>query len=790
MTPSALRRPSAVWRLVACGLLLGVFTTASAQTSQRTSTPLGPPDAPLVFSTTEQPRIRVVPVATGLSHPWGLAFRSNGDILVTERNAGALRVIRDGVLDPTPIPGLPEVFTGTQLTGLMDIAVHPEDDGLVYLTYSKPVEYEGRSRATVALARGRLDSAALTEVRDVFVVEPWGGTTAGSRIVFGPDGMLYMTVGGAFGQQRSLAQDPSSHVGKTLRLREDGTAPADNPFVGWAGYKPEIFTFGHRNQLGLAIHPETGAPWASEHGVQGGDEVNVLLAGRNYGWPDVSYSREYAGPRVTERPWQEGMEQPVVYWVPSIGPSGLTFYTGARFPAWRGNLFAGGMTTGRIRGTGHLERLVFNRNGEELRREWLLADLKQRIRDVRQGPDGFLYVLTDEDDAVLLRIEPAQAIPGLPGSIVPAARLTDARVPPLPETEWTDEQRALVQKHAGAGDAGNALRTLVRVPALADRVFSVLGYVANESTLSPRHRMLLVLRTAWLTQSANLWASFASGASEAGLTDDDVRRVAAGRLSEEWSELERTLIRLPDELFRNSSVTDRTWDALATEYDLYNMMDAVVTVGEIITRAILFNTLGIQPDADTTVRIPTNDIGYRVVARDREPPLTTPRIEPAAGNGLRVTRTFGRHARMAAARSATPGYVLNPERSRLTPHDRELLILRTGWNTRAVYEWAKHVGSVGRARAHGLDPVWIAQGRDQAGWPENELALIDAADEMYRDSFVSDDTWTRLAEHYDTHQLMSVVMAAARYRMVSLTLNAFGVQPLPDDERFPILKGY
>ena len=784
MTPSVARRLAAVSAHIVCALVFAVVTVSS----QSPEAP-GPPDRPIVFSTMEQPRIRVVPVATGLSRPWGLAFRSNGDILVTERNAGALRVIRDGVLDQRPIPGVPEVFTGTRLTGLMDIAIHPEDDRLVYLTYSKPVEYEGQSRATVALARGRFDGATLTEVRDIFVAEPWGGTTAGSRIAFTPDGLLYMTIGGAFGARRALAQDPGSHVGKTLRLRDDGTAPADNPFVGRLGYKPEIYTFGHRNQLGLAIHPETGAPWASEHGVQGGDEVNVLLAGRNYGWPDVSYSREYAGPRVTERPWREGMEQPVVYWVPSIGPSGLTFYTGARFPAWRGNLFAGGMTTGRIRGTGHLERIVFNRNGEELRREWLLADLRQRIRDVRQGPDGFLYVLTDEEDAVLLRIEPGHAIPGRPGSIVPAVRLTEARVPPLPEAEWDDEQRVLVEKYAPDGNPGNALRTLIRVPALADRVLSVLGYIATESTLSPRHRALLILRTAWLTQSANLWATFASNGDGTGLTDDEVRRIAEGP-SVAWGDQEATLIRLADELFRHSSVTDRTWDALAAEYDLYNMMDAVVTVGEILTRAILFNSLGIQPDDNTTARMPINDVGYRVVARTREPPLMTPRIEPGAGEGLRVTRTFGRHARMAAARGATPGYVLNPERSRLMPHDRELLILRTGWNTQAVYEWAKHVGSVGRAREHGLDPVWIAEGRDQAGWNVKELALIAAADEMFRDSMVSDETWSQLAEDYDTHQLMSVVMAAARYRMGSLTLNPFGVRPLPDDGRFPILEGY
>ena len=794
MTPSAIRRSSTVWRLVvACGLILGVVT-ASAQTRQGATSLSGVPaaalpDGPVVHYSADQPRIRVVPITTGLSHPWGLAFLRNGDILVTERNAGTLRVIRDGVLDPRPIPGVPEVFTGTRLTGLMDIAVHPEDDRLVYLTYSKPAEHNGRRRATVALARGRFDGTALTDVTDLFVADPWGGTTAASRIVFGPDGMLYMTVGGAFGERRLLAQDPNAHAGKVLRLRDDGSVPADNPFVGRAGYRPEVYSLGHRNQQGLAIHPETRVPWASEHGVQGGDEVNVILAGRNYGWPDVSYSREYAGPRVSARPWQEGMEQPVVYWVPSIGPSGMTFYTGNHFPAWQGNLFVGSMTTGRIRGTGHLERIVLNRNGEELRREWLLADLRQRIRDVRQGPDGFLYVLTDEDDAVLLRIEPAHAITALPGSVVPAVRLTEARVPPLPEAEWTAEQRALVEQYAPDGDPGNALSTLIRVPALADRVFSVLNYVVNDSTLSPRHRAMLILRTAWLTQNANLWATQASRAGEAGLTDEAVLRVAKGPTAD-WSEFEAVLVSLVDQLFRNSSVTDQTWDALSEQYDLYNMMDAVVTVGEILTRTILFNSLGIQPDDDITARIPTNDVGYRVVVPNREQPLTAPRIEPEAGGGLRVSRTFRRHPSLNVARSASPGYVNNPERSRLIPHDRELLILRTGWNAQAVYEWAKHVGSVGRAREHGLDPVWIAQGRDQPGWNANELALIDAANEMYRDSIISDETWNRLAERYDTHQMMSIAMTAARYRMVSLTLNAFGVQPLPDDELFPTLEGY
>ena len=546
---------------------------------------------------------------------------------------------------------------------------------------------------------------------------------------------------------------------------------------------------GHRNQIGLGFHPETGDLWATENGPQGGDEANIITPGANYGWPLASASREYSGVWVSETPWLEEFARPDGIWWPSIAPSGLTFYTGEHFPAWHGNLFVGAMRVGRMPHTGHLERIVFNRQGHEIGREWLLAELKQRIRDVRQGPDGFLYVLTDEDDAVLLRIEPAHAITGLPGSIVPAVRLAEARVPPLPEAEWTDEQRALVQKYAPDGNPGNALRTLISVPALADRVFPVLHYVAHDSTLSPRHRALLILRTAWLTQTANLWATHASRAGEAGLTDNEVQRVAEGPTAG-WSEFEEVLIGLADQLFRNSSVTDQTWDALTEDYDRYNMMDAVVTVGEVITRAILFNSLAIQPDDDTTARIPTNDVGYRVVVPDREPPLTTPRIEPEDGDGLRVSRTFRRHPRMAEARSASPGYVLNPERSRLTPHDRELLILRTGWNAQAVYEWAKHIGSVGRARERGLDPVWIAEGQDQRGWNANELALIQAANEMYRDSMISDETWDTLAERYDTHQMMSIVFTAARYRMVSMTLNAFGVQPLPDDELFPILEGY
>ncbi len=791
-----LRRVLAAALVIACAALLQ--TDVGAQTRTGASALLGvpalpPPDGPVVLYTAEQPRIRVVPIVSGLDHPWGMAFRRNGDILVTERDRGALRVIRNGQLLDRDIAGAPEVFTGVRLAGLMDVVVHPEDDTLVYLTYSKPEERDGRRGATVALARGRLDAGAgaLTEVRDLFVADGWGGGIAAARLQWGPDDKLYMSVGGAFqfADTGQYAQDPTTHFGKLLRLNDDGTAPDDNPFAGDPGSLSEIYSLGHRNQIGLAFHPETGELWATENGPQGGDEANIIRPGANYGWPIASYSRQYSGLPVTDTPWLPEFTGPHVIWWPSIAPSGLTFYDGEQFPAWRGNLFVGSMMVGRMQHTGHLERIVFNRQGQEVRREWLLTELKQRVRDVQQGPDGYLYVLTEEDNGVLLRIEPARAITEAPGSIVPAVRLRAARVPPLPESDWTAEQRAVVERYTADGHADNVVRTLARVPALADRVLPFMHYVASESTLSPRHRAILILRTAWLTQNASIWATHASRAAESGLTGDEVLRIAQGP-GDAWDEFETILVGLADEMFRNSSITDRTWDALAERYDTHNLIDAVMTVGDTTAAAILFNSLGIQPDAGAPARIPTNDVGYRVVVPDPEPPLATPRIEPVEGNGLRVSRTFSRHPAMVAARGQNPGYVLNPERSRPTPHDRELLILRTGWNAGSVYEWAKHVGSVGRARERGLDPLWIAQGRDQTGWNANELALIDAANEMFRDSMIADDTWADLATRYDTHQLMSIALAAARYRMVSMALNAFGVQPQPDDERFPVLEGY
>jgi glucose/arabinose dehydrogenase len=327
-------------------------------------------------------------------------------MLVTERE-GRLRVIRDGVLDPTPVAGVPEVYTGGRFTGLMEVALHPKfaENGYVYLTYSTAGE-----PGAVALARARFDGRALRDLSEIFRVEPPGLRTASARLAFAPDGSLYMTMGGAFnaGTSGLRAQDPNDYAGKVLRVRDDGTVPDDNPFVGEEGHRPEVFALGFRNPMGLTIHPVTGALWAHEHSVQGGDEANIILPGRNYGWPVVSYGREYSGARVAQRPWQEGMELPEVVWIPSIAPSGMVFYTGDAFPAWQGNLFVGSLMTGRIQRTGHLERIVFNELGEEIRRESILGELRQRIRDVRQGPDGLLYLLTEEDEAALLRLEPVR----------------------------------------------------------------------------------------------------------------------------------------------------------------------------------------------------------------------------------------------------------------------------------------------------------------------------------------------------------------------------------------------
>jgi glucose/arabinose dehydrogenase len=359
--------------------------------------PLGA--GPFTYKTAEGQDIRVVVLARGLDHPWSIAFLPNGDKLVTER-AGRLRVMHGDKLDPTPVQGVPAV-QARGLSGLFDIALHPQfaTNHFVYLTYAKPPPEGGMPGN--GLARGVWDGKALADVREIFLTTD---TSTVSRITFGRDGMLYMST---WGDRADIAQKTDGLGGKVLRLRDDGSVPPDNPFVGKAGYRPEIFTLGHRSTLGLAVHPGTGAIWENENGPNGGDEINVLVAGGNYGWPLVSLGRTYAGPWQSKGFSREGMIDPIVYWTPAIAVSGMAFYTGNKLPKWKGDVFVGGMRRGEIPGTGHLERILFNENMEELRRETLLADLQQRIRDVRQGPDELLYVLTDETDGAVFRIEPA-----------------------------------------------------------------------------------------------------------------------------------------------------------------------------------------------------------------------------------------------------------------------------------------------------------------------------------------------------------------------------------------------
>jgi len=358
------------------------------------------PQLPIEYDTAEGQRIRVSAVTRDLEYPYSLAFLPDSGMLVTER-AGRLRLIRNGVLDPKPIAGGPASYWAGEsgepgaVHGYMDIALHPRfaQNGFIYLTYTKPVD---ATKRVTALARGHWDGHALTDVRDIFVLDQ--GST--SQIAFGRDGMIYMTTTG------NDPQDPKTLGGKVLRLKDDGTIPSDNPFVGQAGKRGEVYTLGHRSALGLAMHPGTGEMWETENGPNGGDEINILKPGRNYGWPVVSYGRDYPGPWHNSPPGHVGFEAPVVIWNPAIAVSGIAFYTGDKLPKWKGDVFVGALRTGEIPGTGHLERILFNTKMEELRRESLLTDLRQRMRAVREGPDGLIYVLTDEKQGALLKIEP------------------------------------------------------------------------------------------------------------------------------------------------------------------------------------------------------------------------------------------------------------------------------------------------------------------------------------------------------------------------------------------------
>ncbi len=406
-------------RVAALVVLLGASAAAQQTVPMRNGIPVAPsgipalalPAGPVEYETAEGQKVRVVVVTRGLSHPWSMAFLPDGTMLITER-AGRLRIVRNGVLDPQPVAGMPEV-RAAGLNGLMDLALHPQfaTNKLLYFTYTKaageaPPAANGQPAPApptrLVLARGRWTGTALSDVRDIFTAGAEAGGPA--RLTFGRDGTLFMTTGGVNGMG---AQDPNSHAGKVLRLKDDGTVPADNPFVGKTGYKPEIYTLGHRSALGLATNPHTGEIWENENGPNGGDEINILKPGANYGWPVVSYGRTYPGPRQSEHAWDARFEEPFVIWVPSIAVSGMAFYTGDRLPKWKGDVFVGSLRQGEVPGTGHLERILFNEKMEELRREQLLVPLRQRIRDVRQGPDGLLYLLTEENEAALLRIEPA-----------------------------------------------------------------------------------------------------------------------------------------------------------------------------------------------------------------------------------------------------------------------------------------------------------------------------------------------------------------------------------------------
>jgi aldose sugar dehydrogenase len=408
-------RRSAIGSLLALALSSAVVGSALAQQQPNIGiAPVKLTESSYTFDTAEQHRIRVTVVAKGLAHPFALALLPSGDALISERGA-QLRIVRNATgsnptLEAEPIKGMPENTPPYRNGGVHDLALHPKfaENKWLYFTFNKggpPVDPKAqppaRRQSSMMLARGKFDGKTLSNVEELFVGELGG--TSGSRMAFGKDGSIYLTTSAPFGPQ---AQDKNSIFGKVLRLSEDGRAAKDNPFAGQAGARPEIFSMGHRDQLGLTVHPVTGDVLAAEHGPNGGDEVNLILPGRNYGWPTSSFGRNYDGPRISAMPLEPGVEQALIVWLPSIGPTGLAVYTGDRLAAWKGNLFVGSVRRGEVPRTGGLERVVLNDKLEELRRETLLTELHQRIRDVRQGPDGLLYVLTDEDDGALLRIEP------------------------------------------------------------------------------------------------------------------------------------------------------------------------------------------------------------------------------------------------------------------------------------------------------------------------------------------------------------------------------------------------
>ena len=350
---------------------------------------------------------RVVTVVDALVQPWSIAFLPGGDTLITER-PGRLRILRQGKLLPQPVEGIPKVFHSGQ-GGLLEVMPHPNfaSNRLLYISYSKPGTTDQDSRT--ALIRGRFENDRLTQVQEIFDAVSKGRGHYSGKIAFDRNGYLFLTLGDRQvppegNLEAHPAQDLTNHHGKIVRLHDDGRVPADNPFVNRAGARPEIWTYGHRNLQGLAIHPETGDVWANEHGPQGGDELNVIQPGKNYGWPVIGYGVNYqTGLAIHSGTHRQGMEQPMRVWVPSIGISGLMIYTGDRFPQWRGNIFIGGMNGQQ------LSRLTLN--GQRIVNEEALVQQRGRIRDIRQSPDGYIYLVTDDRDGKptpILRLEPVE----------------------------------------------------------------------------------------------------------------------------------------------------------------------------------------------------------------------------------------------------------------------------------------------------------------------------------------------------------------------------------------------
>jgi len=365
---------------------------------------------PYVFDTAEQHKIKVSVLAKGFPRPFAIEFLPGGDLLIVERGTG-FRVLRQATganpqLDAELVPGMPppgEAFS----VGVQDVALHPNfaSNHWLYFTFNeatpRPADAPPNQRpAKLSLMRGKLENGRISQIETLFQ----GGIAPalGSRIAFAPDGKIYMTAGGAF---EGIAQDLSNIYGKVLRLNDDGSIPADNPFVGREGAHPAIFSYGHRDHHGLMV-TESGAVLNAEHGMNGGDEVNLIQAGTNYGWPTYTFSRQYDGKPGSTLPTADGIGLPLILWSPSIAPSGLMVYRGDKFPAWKGNLFVGSARRGEIPFTGGLERVVLGADMGDVRRETLLTELHQRVRDFAEGPDGLIYVLTDGNENSVLRIEP------------------------------------------------------------------------------------------------------------------------------------------------------------------------------------------------------------------------------------------------------------------------------------------------------------------------------------------------------------------------------------------------